>query len=103
MKKDYDRYEFLKRGGQYKMMPFVEISKSNTDKYIEWNSNFNRLDKLSNKYFGNPFYDFFILYANPEFLSEWDIPDGTIIRIPFPLDRVKAEYERFLSEKFKNN
>lgn len=103
MKKDYDRYEFLKKGSQYKMMPFVEISKSNTDKYIEWNSNFNRLDKLSNKYYGNPFYDFFILYGNPEFLSEWDIPDGTIIRIPFPLDRVKEEYEKFLNEKFKNN
>lgn len=101
MIKDYDRYYLLKKGNIYKSMPFIKIPKNNTDKYIEWKSNIDRLDKLSEKYYGSPFYDFFILYANPEFLSEWDIPDNTIIRIPFPLDVVKSYYENELTNKLK--
>ena len=49
-------------------------------------------DKFAQKYYGNPFYDFLILYANG-YMSEFDIPDGTLIRIPFPLAKVKADYE----------
>ncbi len=101
MIKDYDRYYLLKKGNIYKSMPFIKIPKNNTDKYIEWKSNIDRLDKLSEKYYGSPFYDFFILYANPDFLSEWDIPDNTIIRIPFPLDVVKSYYENELTNKLK--
>lgn len=101
MIKDYDRYYLLKKGNIYKTMPFIKIPKNNTDKYIEWKSNIDRLDKLSEKYYGSPFYDFFILYANPEFLNEWDIPDNTIIRIPFPLDVVKSYYENELTNKLK--
>jgi hypothetical protein len=89
MKQDYDRYEFLKTGKEYKMMPFVKIPKRNTDKYISWNSN-------------TPFYNFFITYANPEYISEYDIPNNTIIRIPYPLDIVKSYYESFLDKKFSN-
>jgi hypothetical protein len=37
-------------------------------------------------------YDWLILYANPDYLIEFDIPDGTIIRIPFPLERALSEY-----------
>ena len=103
MKKDYDRYEFLKRNGVNKMMPFIKLPKNTTDKYIEWNSSIHRLDKLSQKYYDSPFYDFFIQYANPEYLSEWDIPDNTIIRIPFPLEKVKSDYESFLINKFNRN
>jgi hypothetical protein len=102
MKQDYDRYEFLKTGKEYKMMPFVKIPKRNTDKYISWNSNTDRMDKLANKYYNNPFYNFFIIYANPEYISEYDIPDNTIIRIPYPLDVVKSYYESFLDKKFSN-
>lgn len=101
MIKDYDRYYLLKKGNIYKTMPFIKIPKNNTDKYIEWKSNIDRLDKLSEKYYGSPFYDFFILYANPDFLSEWDIPDNTIIRIPFPLDVVKSYYENELTNILK--
>lgn len=101
MIKDYDRYNLLKKGNVYKSMPFIKIPKSSSDKYVEWNSNINRLDKLSEKYYGSPFYDFFILYANPEFLCEWDIPNNTIIRIPFPLDVVKSYYENELTNKLK--
>jgi len=93
-RQDYDRYYNLKMGdGTLEPLPFVDISPAPTDKYEYWNLGFSRMDKLSQKYYGSPFYDFFILFANPEYLNEFDIPDDTIIRVPFPLARVKSEYE----------
>ena len=95
--RDYNRYDLLKNGdGTTSLMPFVYLPSNLSDKYETWNTEFYRLDKLSQKYYGNPFYDFFILYANG-YLSEFDIPDGALIRIPFPLDKVKSDYEAILN------
>lgn len=92
--KDFDRYAELKKGdGSILPMPFVKIPVNSSDKYEYWNTNYSRLDKISQKYYLNPFYDFLILYANPEYLSEFDIPDGALIRIPFPLIKAKNDYE----------
>jgi hypothetical protein len=97
-KLDYDRYQILRNNdGSTDMPPFVEIPVSPGDKYEEWREGFSRMDVISQKYYSNPFYDFFILYANPQYISEFDIPDGTVIRIPFPLDRVKLIYENSLT------
>ena len=91
---DYDRYLLLKNPkASTDMMPFIIIPTNLSDKYVTWNVEFNRMDKLSAKYYGNPFYDFLILLANPQFSSEFDIEDGTIIRIPFPISKAIADYE----------
>lgn len=96
---DYNRYAILQNtNGTTDAMPFVILPINQSDKFEYWNSEFSRMDKLSQKYYGNPFYDFFILYANPEYVSEFDIPDGALIRIPFPLTKVKADYEAFLTQ-----
>lgn len=98
-RKDYDRYEIYRNDdSSIDQLPFVKISQRTSDKYERWIEGRSRLDKLSQRYYGNPFFDFFILYANPQYISEFDIPDGAVIRIPFPLDRVKEEYE----DKLKN-
>lgn len=100
--RDYKRYSILNnKDGSTDMMPFVSIPNRSSDKYEYWNTEFSRLDKLSQKYYGNPFYDFFILYANPLYVSEFDIPDGALIRIPFPLEKVRSDYESEL-ERIKN-
>lgn len=97
MKRDYDRYKILKNGdGTIDSMPFVELPENSSDKFEYWNVGFSRLDKLAQKYYGNPFYDFLILYANREFTTEWEIPDNTLIRIPFPLQTVVQQYENIL-------
>ena len=94
---DYNRYAILKNGdGTTNSMPFVKLPTNSSDKFEIWNSEFSRLDKLSQKYYGNPFYDFLILYGNYQYTSEFDIPDGALIRIPFPLNKAKADYESFL-------
>lgn len=96
---DYNRYELIENNdGTFSTMPFVPIPERPSDKYEYWNTTFSRLDKLAQKYYGNPFYDFFILYANPQYLSEFDIPDGALIRIGFPLAQVKSDYESKLEQ-----
>lgn len=96
---DYNRYAILENtDGTTDSMPFVTLPTNQSDKFEYWNGGFSRMDKLSQKYYGNPFYDFLILYANPEYISEFDIPDAALIRIPFPLSKAKADYEAFLSQ-----
>jgi len=93
-KKDYNRYAILNSNSDtINTMPFIKIPVNKSDKFEYWNVQFSRMDKLAQKYYGNPFYDFLILYANPSFVSEFDIPDNTLIRIPFPLGKVLAIYE----------
>jgi hypothetical protein len=95
---DYNRYEILKNtNGTTDQMPFVNLPTNPSDKFEYWNTEYSRLDKISQKYYGNPFYDFLILYANKIYLNEFDIPDGALIRIPFPLQKVKADYEAALT------
>jgi len=96
--RDYNRYEILKKSdGSTESMPFVDLPINSTDKYEFWNTNYSRLDNLSQKYYGNPFYDFLILYANNIYVNEFDIPDNALIRIPFPLDKAKTDYELIVS------
>jgi len=95
---DYDRYEILKNSdGTINSAPFVNIPVDSNDKFEAWREGYSRMDILAFKYYNNPFYDFLIMYANPQYISEFDIPDGTIIRIPFPLDRVVLLYENTLT------
>lgn len=97
--KDYNRYTMLKNeNGSIQPMPFVKLPINSTDKYEFWNTNTSRLDRLALKYYRNPFYDFLILYANSEYNSEFDIPENTLIRIPFPLEKAIADYEEILNQ-----
>lgn len=96
--KDYDRYSILKNSdGTIDQMPFVDLPINPSDKYEYWNSAYSRLDKLSQKYYGNPFYDWLILYANYMYTNEFDFLDGILIRIPFPLNKAIADYEAILT------
>lgn len=96
---DYNRYSILANdNGTTEPMPFVNLPINQSDKYENWNTEFSRLDKLSQKYYGNPFYDFLILYGNNIYVSEFDIPDNAVVRIPFPLNKVKADYEAALTQ-----
>lgn len=47
-----------------------------------------RIDQLAFKYYKDPLLSWIIMYANPQFDNEFEIPVGTTIRIPMPLDRV---------------
>lgn len=101
MEKEYNRYEILDNNVTIQIMPMVKLPVNSTDKFEYWNSEIHRFDKLAYKYYGNPFYDFLLIYANTEYISEFDIPNGALIRIPFPLSKAKSDYQDLLT-KYKN-
>jgi hypothetical protein len=94
----FDRYSNVRINGEIEQLPFVEIPEHPSDKYIQFieGSKKTRFDVLSQKYYANPTLGFFILMANPEYISEHDIPDGKVIRIPFPKGRIIDLYNNKL-------
>lgn len=102
MANDFDLYEFTKINGVSYTPPFVKINERNSDKYEKYFTGISRLDKLSFKYYGNATYGKIILIANPQFLSESEIDDQAVIRIPFPLTPVLTEIQDKIRNKLDN-
>jgi hypothetical protein len=76
------------------MMPGITISKRETDKYIMYNSMKMRYDTIAAELYGDDLYSWVISLGNPEYFIEFDIPNNTVIRVPFPLNDVLVEYEQ---------
>ncbi len=94
MPKDYyDRYQNFRANGKYKSLPFIPIVEKPSDKKVTWKGERDRMDELSNVYYGNPFHGYLIMLANPKFGGVEDaIPDGEVIRIPFPFRDTLQQY-----------
>lgn len=92
------RYKYLIFDGKMANMPRVPILKQNTDRTDVYNSNLTRLDRMSEKHYGDDSYGWLILMANPEYFMEFDIPRNTVIRIPFPLKEAEADYVKTVLE-----
>lgn len=98
----YNRYKKLNNDDGSISPPFIKLTERNTDKFIQYNINRTRLDKVSSEYYGSPYFNWLILMANPEYLGlEWNIKDGEMVRIPFPLDPALKEYELKLKERLE--
>ena len=91
----YNRYKNFVNDGGFRIVPGIEIPIKSSDKYIQFKKNVDRLDKLSQDYYGSPLYGWLILLANPSLGSlEFDIPDKSFVRIPFPLIESLQDYKR---------
>lgn len=89
----FDRYNKFRVNGEIKPIPGITIPESDSDKNAVYKQGVSRLDKLSNRYYNNPYSGWLILAANPEYGGlEFNIPDMTSIRIPFPFDSAIARY-----------
>jgi hypothetical protein len=96
----YDRYEEFRFNGEVKPIPGIKLEPKGTDKTVVYELGKTRLDILSQKYYGNPWHGFLILLANPQFGGlEFNIPDGQIIRVPFPF---KTTLEQYIAEVEKH-
>lgn len=84
-------YELLRDGNDLQNMPQVSISRRATDKTIVFNPRLMRLDRIAGDVYQNESLYKILMWANPEIIYEFDIPRGTIIRIPFPLNDVIQE------------
>jgi hypothetical protein len=95
----FDRYSKFRVGNNIEIVPFVEISKSSTDMYETYKKGVTRLDKLSYEYYGNSDYAWLIMQANPQYGSlEYNIPDLTELRIPYPLDSALEIYKKGIED-----
>jgi hypothetical protein len=89
----FDRYNKFRSDAEMKPIPGITILESFSDKFAVYKQTTSRLDKLSNSYYNNPYSGWLIMLANPEFGGlEFNIPDSTIIRIPFPYDSALDRY-----------
>lgn len=84
-------YELLREENGIKNMPNVTISRRITDKTIVFNPKLMRLDRIAGDVYGDETLYKLLMWANPEIVYEFDIPRGSIIRIPFPLNDVIQE------------
>lgn len=92
-KEYFDRYQNFKFDGKYIPLPYIIIPVKSSDKSVVYDSETTRLDKLSQKYYDNPYHGWLILLANPQYGGvEENIPDKEIIRIPFPFRDSLQQY-----------
>lgn len=83
----YDRYSSFRTNGNMKPLPGIKIPVNASDKSYVYKQGESRLDKVSLKYYNNPYSGWLILLANPEFGGlEFNITDSTSLRIPFPFE-----------------
>jgi len=87
----FNFYSLLKSNDKLKDMPPVLIKKRHTDRVIIYNQQKNRLDTIAGDIYRDETFWRLILWANPEYFMEFDIPDNTAIRVPFPLQDVLNE------------
>ena len=93
----YNRYNNFIINGQQTVVPYVNMPSKSTDKRYIYKVGQSRLDKISQQYYNSPFFGWLILQANPEFTGfEFNIPDGSVLTIPYPLVTSLQEYKSTL-------
>jgi hypothetical protein len=96
--------QILRVGDTTAAMPPIIIKKRDTDFFVTYNKGKTRLDRISFNIYQDETYWSVILMANPEYFCEYDIPDETVIRVPFPLNDVIQELiTKVNAGKFKDN
>ena len=80
-------------------MPFGEVPRKGTDRYEIYKKGQTRLDQLSYQYYNSADYAWLIMQANPQYGSlEFNIPDGSEIRIPYPLNNSLKDYQKSIDD-----
>jgi hypothetical protein len=88
-----DRYSQFRVNAEMKPVPGITIPSSGEDKSMIYKQGLTRLDKLSNLYYNNPYSGWIIMLANPEYGGlEFNIPDMTMLRVPFPYESAVSRY-----------
>lgn len=96
-KQYYNRYNEFIINGEQSIVPYITLQSKTTDKRYIYKIGQSRLDKISQQYYGTPFFGWLILTANPTFGGqEWNISDGSILTIPFPLVASLQDYKNQL-------
>ena len=97
----YNRYNDFVINGKQTVVPYVNLPSKYSDKRYIYKVGRSRLDKVSQQYYGTPYFGWLILLNNPKFGGqEWNITDGSILTIPFPLVASLQDYNNQLKNHF---
>ena len=97
----YNRYTDFIINGQQTVVPYINLPTKTTDKRYIYKVAQSRLDKVSQQYYDTPVFGWLILLANPSYGGqEWNIPDGAILTIPFPLVASLQDYKNVYENYF---
>jgi hypothetical protein len=97
----YNRYQNFLLNGQQTVVPNVKLPSKTTDKKYVYRQGMSRLDKISYEFYNTPYFGWLIQMANPNLGSmENNIPDGTVLIIPFPLVQSLQDYKNALDTHF---
>lgn len=95
----YDRYSQFRQDGAFSIVPFGLVPPKDTDCFELYQRGKTRLDILSYQYYNDSNYGWLIMQANPQFGSiEFEIPDMSILRIPYPLSQSIQDYRASIEE-----
>lgn len=93
-----NRYEKFEINETQYSVPFIKLPPKSTDLFIQYNATRSRLDKISEDAYQDPYHGWLILLANPEYGGlEFNIPDGTMLRVPFPLLESMTIYNELIN------
>lgn len=95
----YNFYSLLRDNDTLKNMPPITIDKRDTDKTVTYNSQKNRLDTIAGNVYNDETLWKLILWANEQYFLEYDIPDNSVIRVPWPLQDVINEVQVKITNK----
>ena len=97
----YNRYNLVYINGEQTVVPYVAIPTKPSDKVYVYKVGVSRLDKVSQEYYGTPFFGWLILQANPQYSGmENNIFDGAILSIPYPLVTSLQDYKSAVEAHF---
>lgn len=97
----YNRYTTFLINGKQTVVPFVNLPSKPSDKVYIYKTAQSRTDKMSQQYYGTPFFGWLILQANPQYGGlEFNIPDGAVLIVPFPLVASLQDYNTALNTYF---
>ena len=97
----YNRYADFLLNGQQTIVPYIQLPNKSSDKRYIYKVGMSRMDKVSQQYYGTPTFGWLILMANPKYGGqEWNIPDGSILTIPYPLVTSLQDYKSQLNNHF---
>ena len=95
MNQYFNRYDYFLEDGEFKIVPGIEIPMKSTDKFVQYKKGKTRLDKISQDNYGSPLFGWIIMLANPKLGSvEFEIPDNSLVRVPFPLINSLQDYKK---------
>jgi hypothetical protein len=97
----YNRYVDFILEGRQTVVPYASVPPKSSDKKFIYKVGQSRLDKVSQQYYGTPYFGWLILQGNPQYGGmEWSIPDGSILTIPYPLISSLQDYKSQIDNHF---